>query len=250
MNKGGFFEDEEVIVRKKITKEINKCVITAPSATKDSVEKIIDTYFACVTKQPFTFNKKTYTPKPLKISPFLFRGFTCPQGCGACCSRLTLDYLPTELIIPPSEVKNRVIFFNGKEYIVKSDTQEDSTDYHCKHLSRETGRCRIHDYSPFSADFELIRFLIGDTFNTLTQKLYGRGWAMLQYNKRFRGAMCTMTGYDEKVKMELLRKFKRLKGWVEYFEVESCVDEIIKVIETGPHEHHIIVNKPKKGLLR
>ena len=62
----------------------------------DFIDKIVTRYFACVTGEEFTYKGKTYKPRPLRISPLIFRGYTCPAVCGACCTRFSLDYLPQE----------------------------------------------------------------------------------------------------------------------------------------------------------
>ena len=63
----------------------------------DSVDKIIETYFALVTTQSFSYKGKTYQPRELKVSPGLFDVYQCPAGCGGCCQwSFSLDYLPEE----------------------------------------------------------------------------------------------------------------------------------------------------------
>lgn len=238
------FFNESGLKKEKLRQPSN-VVSFISSKTKDSVDKIIQTYFACVTKNSFVYKNKTYFPKPLRVSPLLFRGFTCPENCGACCSRLTLDYLSSEK--HPRDLKERDVVFNGKHYTVFSDLQNESIDYHCKYLNKKDGRCAIHECSPFSADFELIRFLHSKTFNTLTQKLYGRGWAMLKFNKKERGALCKMTPTSEHIKKEIIRKFQRLKEWANYFELDTCIDEILEYVATGPH-NKAVLNTSTKGL--
>src|SRR6266568_3599596 len=127
-----------------------------------------------------------FTPKRLIVSPLLLRGVACPAGCGACCRRFTLDWLPSEREkveesgYPMERVKERTIEFDGRKVIVLSDLQEDQ-GYFCRNLSKTDGRCGIHEFSPYSCDFELIRTLQSEDPeipNRLTQKLFGRGWNM------------------------------------------------------------------------
>lgn len=62
----------------------------------DNMDKIVSVYFAGVTNVSFSYKKTLYMPKPLKVSPLLLRGVLCPEGCGGCCARFSLDYLPAE----------------------------------------------------------------------------------------------------------------------------------------------------------
>jgi hypothetical protein len=62
----------------------------------DSVDKIVTVYLASVCKKQIHYKGRIYTPKPLTVSPLIFRGFTCPANCGGCCPRFTLDYLPSD----------------------------------------------------------------------------------------------------------------------------------------------------------
>jgi hypothetical protein len=196
----------------------------------DSIDKIVTSYFAPLTKVPFTYKGKLYEPKALKVSPLLLRGYTCPEGCGGCCPRFSLDYLPDEP--HPEGVNPRVIPFDDREVIVYSDRQRDHTNHHCRNLNKENGRCGIYERRPFSCDFELIRTLTfesADTPNTLTQKLFGRGWALKRVDE-VRGAMCEMTPVTEASRAEVVRKLKRLLAWTQHFGIETWTDEIIKRI--------------------
>ena len=204
----------------------------------DSMDKVIETYFAAVTRETFTYKGKTYEPKPLQIRPHIFRGFTCPAKCGACCPRFSLDYLPEEKK-PYDALTKRTVELNGKQYRILSDMQKDHEEHYCRNLDLQTGRCGIHGVHPFSCDFELIRFMISrkdpDAPNRLTQKLYGRKWAMMKVDGTL-GTLCAMTPPDADTTSEVVRKLKRLKQWVEHFGLKHCIDEIIAWAETGPHD--------------
>lgn len=206
-------------------------------AQRDTVDKIVQSYFAAVTRVPFTYKGKHYAPKRLAVSPLLFRGFTCPAGCGGCCPRFSLDYLPSEP--HPREAQPRVVHFDGREVRLKSILQERG-DHHCSKLDMDNGRCTIHGYHPFSCDFELIRSLIsGDDKRStfLTQKLYGRGWAMLRVDGE-RGALCEMTPADAANRDEVVRKLERLQCWTSAFGLITHVPTILEWAQSGPH------NKP------
>ena len=212
-------------------------------AQTDSLDKIIGTYFACVTIMPFTYKDKVYKPRTLRVSPHIFRGFTCPAGCGGCCPRFSLDYLPEELKPDSLPTSGREVLVNDKPFVIYSDLQKDHNNHHCKNLNMDNGRCGIHGRQPFSCDFELIRFIEFqdvDHPNYVTQKLFGRGWQMLRVDGE-RGALCEMTPVDYHTINEAIRKFKRLKQWTDYFEIKTKIPVIIKWLEDGPHTEPLLV---------
>ena len=185
---------------------------------KDSVDKVVTTYFACVTNTKFEYKGQEIQPQALRVSPLLLRDFTCPAGCGVCCPRFSLDYLPDE--DRPTSTTQRTVFFDGKSVVLFSDMQDDHEGIKCKNLNLEDGRCGIYTHRPFSCDFELIRFLVsGDPNkrkNQMTQKLFGRGWNMLRVDGE-RGALCEMTPITEQSITEVKRKLNRLKSWTDHF---------------------------------
>ncbi|HEY7824535.1 MAG TPA: hypothetical protein VIG24_16960 [Acidimicrobiia bacterium] len=213
-------------------------------AERDSLDKVVGTYFAMVTAETFTFRGKTYHPKALRVSPGIFRGFTCPAGCAGCCPRFSLDYLPTERR-PQFDLGHitREVELNGKTFTIVSDMQKDHDSVKCRNVNWDDGRCGIHGLQPFSCDFEVLRFLEmsdPDRPNGLTSKLFGRGWAMMRVDGE-RGALCEMTEADEASLRDNLRKLKRLREWVEYFELSHRLNPIIEWVATGPHQQPLIV---------
>lgn len=213
-------------------------------AERDTLDKVIGTYFAMVTAETFTFRGKTYHPKTLRVSPGIFRGFTCPSGCAGCCPRFSLDYLPTERR-PEFDLGHitREVEFNGATFKIISDMQQDHKSPKCRNVNWDDGRCGIHGLQPFSCDFEVLRFLEmsnPDRPNALTSKLFGRGWAMMRVDG-VRGALCEMTPADEESVRDNLRKLKRLREWVEYFGLSHRLNPIIEWVASGPHEKPLIV---------
>lgn len=83
----------------------------------DSVEKIIFTYFAAITKVPFDAEGTIVTPRPLKVSPTLARKHVCAEGCGGCCLKLSLDYIKEEQ--KPPGVRWRTVEFNRRRAQLK-----------------------------------------------------------------------------------------------------------------------------------
>lgn len=197
----------------------------------DSIDKIVTVYLASVCSEPFTYKGVKYTSRPVTVSPLIFRGFTCPAHCGGCCPRFTLDYLPSEAA--PYPLQQREIPIDNRLVKVLSDMQETNPNHHCKNLERITGRCLIHGKHPFSCDFELIRFISFRRKISLTQKLFGRGWAMKRVDGK-RGALCQMIEPDEYSVAEVVRKLKRLKQWADYFGIKTRLDIIINWARNGP----------------
>jgi len=190
-------------------------------AYRDSLDKIVSTYFASVTNEPFIYKGESYLPKSLQVSPLLLRGFICPADCGACCPRFSLDYLPSEK--HPYVLEQRVISFNEEKIVIYSDTQTKHNAHHCRNLDMQNGRCGIHGNQPFSCDFELIRFSMSSTDkpNQLHQKLFGRGWAMLRYDLESRGARCEITTTTNETIDDAIRKLRRLQEWCLYFGIQN-----------------------------
>lgn len=219
-------------------------------AMVDSVDKIVSIYVACVASEPFEYKGKVYNPKPLQVSPLIFRGFTCPAGCGGCCPRFSLDYLPYEPLPEGVNLEPRTVTMttNGgvHEIQILSDKQDDHKNHHCRNLNMDDGRCGIHGRQPFSCDFELIRFLefapteVRDARSVVTQKLFGRGWAMLRVDGE-RGALCEMTPADAHTQAETLRKLRRLQEWSAHFGIRTKLGTIMEWVASGPHNEPLIV---------
>lgn len=215
---------------------------------RDSIQKVIGTYFAAVTKEEFIYNGITYQPRHLSVSPLLLRGYTCPEGCGGCCPRFSLDYLPQEP--HPNAARERLVRFNDKDYRIFSDMQLDHDDHHCRNLIKQNGRCGIYHYRPFSCDFELIRFFKSEEENEyhLSQQLFGRGWNFLRVDDQ-RGALCEMTEVTTETRNEVVRKLVRLELWTDYFGIKTWVPEILDWIHSGQTHQTIHFNLPRSGRL-
>lgn len=200
---------------------------------KDSVDKVVTTYFACVTNTTFEYKGQTIHPQALRVSPLLLRDFTCPVGCGGCCPRFSLDYLPGE--DRPTSTTQRTVSFDGKSVVLFSDMQDDHEGIKCKNLNLDDGRCGIYTHRPFSCDFELIRFLVSGNpdkrKNQMTQKLFGRGWNMLRVDGE-RGALCEMTPITQASIAEVKRKLNRMKAWTDHFGlVDTKVPAVLSWID-------------------
>ena len=212
----------------------------------DSIDKVVQSYFAAVTREPFEYKGKTYEPKTVRVSPGIFRGYTCPAMCGGCCPRFSLDYLPQETwdLMPEARdvLRPRVIEFDRREVLLLSNLQSDVDTHHCSNLDQSNGRCRIHGSQPFTCDFELIRAAISTTDrpHQLTTRLFGRGWAMLRVDGE-RGALCEIIEVDLDSVADTRRKLHRLWTWARHFELDTKLPEICEWADTGPHRDALTV---------
>ncbi len=217
-----------------------------PPRYEDSVNKIIFTYFAAISKVPFDVSGTIITPKPLKVSPTLARKHVCGTGCGGCCLKLSLDYIKEEKErLGPPGVKWRTVEFNKKPIRVWTDFQRYNTGDRCRYLSLETGLCDNYLTRAFSCDFELIRFYMGKTnkFNLLGQGPYGRKWQLTRFDGGEVNQCKFKTPHKDYV-AETIQKLGRLKQWADYFGLtETWVPEIIDFLESGRWEKGLIVLK-------
>jgi len=229
--------------------------------SRESIVKIVTQYFAPMTKVPFEFRGKIYEPKTLRVSPMIFtRKMGCPPGCGGCCAKLSVEYIAPEIEEMKISDGNpylkadgtferfhaRMIYVNGISKLVYSDLQKNNKDHFCHYLIKENGRCNIHGNHPFSCDFELLRFSIMSSpnrANQLNHRPFGRGWAMLTIDGT-RGAKCEwedveqISYVDQK---DIVRKLKRLKQWMEYWELSHKVDGVIDWVASGPHKKPLFI---------
>jgi hypothetical protein len=199
---------------------------------------------------PFTYKGKTYDPKPLQVSPLLLRGYTCPPGCGGCCFKFTLDYLPTENSKGLFNMEKRVVDFDGRKVIVWTDSQADNETSRCRHLLTN-GRCGIHGRHPFTCDFELIRTLAFESQtrpHILTAKLFGRGWSYPRTDGG-KGAKCEMLGVTDDSIKEVERKLKRLKNWTDHFGIKKTwIPDILGLLHPFRLDQPVLLDpKEKEG---
>tara|TARA_R100001143_G_scaffold63452_2_gene70575 strand:+ start:2427 stop:3146 length:720 start_codon:yes stop_codon:yes gene_type:complete len=215
----------------------------------DSVTKIVETYFAVVTNEEFTYKGTRYKPRPIQISPKIFRDTTCPPNCGGCCLKFSLDYIPSDPRPDDKRIKKRFIEFSGRKVKIYSDTQQDREGEHfCRHVDMDDGRCGIHGDHPFSCDFELLRFIMRNDRPIVMVRLFGRGWALTRVDGE-KGALCEVFVPEdmEAHKKNIVRKFNRLKAWADHFELDTCIPDIVRWIEAGPHDNPLYLNEEHKS---
>jgi hypothetical protein len=198
----------------------------------DTVDKIVSVYLGGLCRRPFRYKGRSFVPRRVRVSPQLLRGYTCYAGCGGCCGSFSLDYLPAE--DAPANVTARTVELDGRAVTLRSDMQTAAADRWCGNLDRDTGRCTIYARRPFACDFELIRLLSYDDHVVVTQKQYGRFWAMLRLDGE-RGVPCDMLPPDPATIAEVERKLTRLETWAEHFGVATCVPAILDWVRHGDH---------------
>lgn len=195
----------------------------------DSLRKIFECYIIPLIKNELKYKNKVYQPlEKIIISPTIFRKIICKEKCGACCLKYTMDFLPSEQK-PKIKLTKRI--FENKE--IFTFYSSDKNKIYCDLLDTKTGLCTIHFLKPFSCDFEMIRFKYFKSKKTvyIGNYQYRRAWNMLKINNE-RGALCeTINLYREENKEEVLRKFKRLKSYIDYFQIDTYINEIIKQLE-------------------
>lgn len=214
--------DRDAVARRKSatkTPDLRQAKTKQHSVKRDSIDKIVTSYFATLTSESFEWRGKTYEPRDVHVSPLILRGYTCPAGCGGCCPRFSLDYIEPDGVPDGHPLAKRIVEFDGREVEVWSDLQTDHKGPKCRNLNLDNGRCRIHGNQPFSCDFELLRMIIHEVKAPradITQKLYGRGWAMMRVDGK-RGALCEMTMPSPESIADVDRRLARLETWMEHF---------------------------------
>ena len=187
-------------------------------ARRDTIDKVVQSYFAAITTHSFVYRGQTIEPAPLRVNNKLLRGFTCPENCGGCCPTFSLDYIPGEE--HPYELEQRTVEFNGREIVIWSDMQLDNKGNRCRNLVKENGRCSIHGRQPFSCDFELIRFINRQGHWFVNEQLFTRGWNMTRTDGGL-GAACTITSATKETALDVARRLGRLCQWADYFGLEN-----------------------------
>lgn len=195
----------------------------------DSVDKVVMAYFAAVTARPFTYKGVRYPVPRLTVSTGVVRGYTCPAGCGGCCPRFTLDYLPSEP--QPYPMGERAVEFDGRTVRIVSDTQDEHRNARCRNLLSD-GRCAVHGRQPFTCDFELIRVMHSSPgVAHITQRLFSRG-ALMNRTDGGKGAKCTIYPADPATVDDTVRRLRRLVDWADHFGIPTRVPQVVAWIGT------------------
>ena len=149
----------------------------------DAVGGLIRGYFPAISNEPIQFEGKIYDVRPLFVSPLLFDEADCRIGCGACCVRGTLDYLPNKP--HPVEATRRFLTVNNKKIEVWSDMQLDHQKHFCRHVIGPDkpdmmGACKIWQSSvyPFMCDLNLVKIMEEKGRRRMLSSYYSRTWTM------------------------------------------------------------------------
>lgn len=151
------------------------------------------------------------------LSRLFFRDYTCPSGCGGCCQKFSLDYFEGERWELFKKTYPHLVSSFEKRTVqgatVFTDWQKENESHYCKHLDLSNGRCKIHDASPFTCEFELIKFLGSEKSGTrLIKRLYGRGWNLTRVDGQ-KGALCEMIPFNPSKIERDLHLLRELSGY-------------------------------------
>jgi Fe-S-cluster containining protein len=195
-------------------------------ATSDpaDMDRMVTRYFAAVAKTNFNYFSNTIAPKPLVVSPLIFRDLECPEMCGACCRNdgRGLTYLPAEAK-PATATNITQITINETAFELLYDVQP-SWNF-CWNLD-DKGRCKIYPLRPFACDLPPIQVTEYKTHNVLSGRKLGRGHALMKVDGT-RGVTTILHPASDLSVADTIRKLWRLKQWVDYFELQTYVNEII-----------------------
>lgn len=214
-----------------------------------SIDKLVGSFIAPLTKVRFEHRGVWYEPKALVVSPLIFRGFSCPSHCGACCSKGTLEWLPDEFCPKEADATETEIEFNGQKFTVFQNTQDryKSPDNKCQYLNRENGYCKLHRLAggnhPFLCDsVPLTSTMMSnpDKANRLLSRPLGRKWRLTKITGE-KGGECEMLPATKAALQVTLARLHRLKAWLDHLNCETWIDEVINYVETGPHDFEILL---------
>ena len=212
--------------------------------------KIVCQYFGAVTKEEIRWHDHVITPKPLIVSEMIFRGFTCPANCGACCTQVasmhleggnTLDYLPSEERAAISEVEQVTI--NDKTFpIYREQMQPEEAPailpvlngrYPCKHLTLEA-RCGIYNSRSLACDLPLLQVTQRKQHNLLSIRKFGRHHLYTRFDMKTKGAMCELLEITPESIADTRRRMKRLNEWTNYFQFDTHMEAILEWVNRHP----------------
>jgi len=178
--------------------------------------------------------------KIINISPNFGRAVSCPENCGGCCLKFSLDFYLGERLEKfkeeyPEEFKK--MEFNGVYY---TDVQEDNSDRWCRYLNKENGRCMIHNANPFSCEFELNKVIYNKRMNTtyVMTKKFGRGWNFTRTDGGV-GALCEILPFSEKKFLTDIKLFEELHNIAKQINFETWLPEMLEYLNTN--KEHIIL---------
>ena len=159
-----------------------------------------------------------------EISTLFFRDNNCVEHCAGCCMKFSLVYWGNRWKkfkkLHPEEVKNyKPVNFNGTT--VWEDKQEDNSDYFCKHLDKNNGRCKIHfTQKPLHCEMEPIAFSDG----MLTKRPFKEAHLMKTLGGT--GGLCYMTSVDNKVRLDDITLLEELNSLLKSKPLAKLIGEL------------------------
>lgn len=203
--------------------------------------KLITSYFAAVTKEQIRYNGEVIEPRPLVVSKLIFRGFTCPENCGACCTQPTaaqdgntLNYLPQEK--RALNGYSEEVIFNDKSFVVYSENMAPQTTssvlpvlgtvFPCKHLTA-TARCGIYEDRSLACDLPLLQITRRKQYNQMSIRKFGRHHLYKQFDMKTRGTKCELLDITQASYDDTRRRLFRLWEWTKYFQLNTWLPEIM-----------------------
>ncbi len=124
----------------------------------------------------------------VQLSPKFFRSYVCTEKCCACCPKFSLDYFEGERWDGFKKNYSKKINHFKKRLLdgvtIYSDFQKDNKFYFCRSLNLTTGKCTVHNYNPFSCNFEIIKISKLKDGAILIKKEFSRGWNLKRLNGR------------------------------------------------------------------
>ena len=149
------------------------------------------------------------------LGPSLFRTFTCPDGCTACCMAFSLDFLPWEAPegARPRTVLGRTIF------TIPAQPP-------CRFLCG--GLCSLWPNPPiecFAAP--QVQIFPRQSETQITGRIFSRWWKWPEGNRpqcQFRSE------FSLEARDHLVRVLERYLEWAEYFEIPTTIPEVINAV--------------------
>lgn len=216
----------------------------------DSTDRIVS-YFHALSRVPFSYKGQTYHPYDrLVVSNKVFRSYSCPSGCGACCMAVSLVWDDA-----PSDLSDRV----EQHWFTIGDTslpfwqykQQGSGGRFCDFLNQSDGRCGVYSNRPLPCRFELFKFVHGVSSSTARAmvKLPGRNWALTRIDGQ-RGAQCEILPYDRALTETHIRDLRIIAGWMARFNLANDALAVVKYLETSSGVDDLRINRrERRGLI-
>jgi len=206
----------------------------------DSTEKLLS-QITNISLQKISYNDKLLNKKVnsnFKIGKSFWRKFICAKGCTACCLNFSLDYIPKEFELYidddlKDEFKKRKVNVNGKEKIVYSVLENFRDKDKCIFLidrrtdDKTVPGCEFYPNPPLSClSAPQILFTSRSNNDTgyLLKKIFGRYW---NFEEEVKCEFKEENDYDYSQELHILERFK---WWIDYFEIDTMIDEYIHVI--------------------